>query len=186
MNNDFNSERALAGEPVVSAGVEVNSLTYFPLANKNSRFVGERSGEILLWSEDGYHYISSGYDLKMKPTTKRIDWTKIPVDVPFVVVSHSGDRKNSVRYHCKNGDFFGYGTTSLTHGDIIKPHEIIGPAPDAPFIYHDGSAECPAPDGVLVDVVSASMLTPNIAASLVCWGVVTAYRIAGLEEGWEW
>jgi hypothetical protein len=75
----FNLERALAGEPVCTRnGIEVTQLTYFKEAREQYNLVGLMDGVVCTWNEKGTsifgHETSS--DLFMKPKENAI-WVNV-------------------------------------------------------------------------------------------------------------
>ena len=51
---------------------------------------------------------------------------------------------------------------------------------------HDGSAECPVPEGVIVEVFYDLIGKLTGLVYLFNWDDITAYRIIGKEQEWEW
>jgi hypothetical protein len=199
MNNEFNLERAIAGEPIETmSGTPVEFIAYRPNVKVSKQLLVEIGTDIYTYYANGsYHDLVMGcpYDLRMKPVLKQIDWAKLPVDTLFIIALCTG---KDIRYFnsFSNGmvHYYRNGWTSkiATTKDVIAINPSkVQIAPDNPWVVLLGG-NCPIPDGIEFEYMTSNdpgrIITSTKSASEYIWTnySVYAYRLTGkVLDGWK-
>jgi hypothetical protein len=203
MNNEFDLQRAIAGEPIEKeVGTTVSFIAYIPTAKADKQLIVQDGDNILAYCANGRYitpFISSPFDLRMKSELKQIDWTKLPVDTLVTVVGTClGKGERMVRcYSSFSQDmvrcYRGGATSKTVDRDLevfeVKPSDIQI-APDQPWTVWVGGA-CPIPDGLefeyMVHAYPGKVIVAEKSPSEHCWSLRTiyAYRLTGKAlDGW--
>jgi hypothetical protein len=200
MNNEFNLERAIAGEPIETiSGTPVEFVAYRPTAKKDEQLIVQVGTDIRMYHVDGrFHSLFSPcpYDLRMKSVVQQIDWTKVPVDTLLIIGLGTG---NDARYFSSfsNGmvRYYRGGMTSKTvqnNSDIFATNPSnVQIAPDQPWTVWLGG-ECPIPDGLEFEYIlhdyPRQVVVGKESTGLYVWTnySVYAYRLTGkVLDGWK-
>jgi hypothetical protein len=197
MNDEFDLEQAIAGEPLKTVGGEsAEFIAYRPTATESSQVIAQVGTSVLAYYADGtLKGVSTNFDLRMNPKLKQIDWTKLPVDT---LITLSLERATANRYFSSfnNGKVYYYrgGITSKTaEGSLdiltISPSNAQI-APDQPWTVWQGG-DCPLPDGVefeyMIHDCPGRVITCIESASSYMWQpkLIYAYRLTGrVLGGW--
>jgi hypothetical protein len=199
MNNKFNLERAIAGEPIETVtGTPVELIAYRPTARESKQLVVQIGTDICMYHTNGRYYNSNehcSYNLRMKPAVKRIDWTKLPVDTLITLGICTGlDERYFSSFNSGLVHYYQGGTTSKTaasNSDVftINPSNVRI-APDQPWTVWLGGA-CPLPDGLeyeyMIHDEPGQVMTNKESASSYSWvhNDIYAYRLTGkVLGGW--
>jgi hypothetical protein len=202
MDNEFNLERALAGEPIETvAGTPVEFVAYRPNVKWGKQLIVEVGTDICTYHANGrYHNLATlyPYDLHMKPKLKQIDWTKLPVDTLLTIDLCTGRERRyfssfnngMVRYHH-------FGATSKTADSNLDIFAIspsnVQIVPHQPWTVWLGGA-CPIPDGLEFEYMThdfpRQVMVGEESAStylyLWCSKLMYAYRRTGkVLDGWK-
>jgi hypothetical protein len=199
MNNEFNLERAIAGEPIETiAGTPVEFIAYRPTVNGCKKLIVELGTCVCTYYANGrYHSLDTHhpYDLRMKPKLKQIDWSKLPVDTLLTLALCTG---KDIRYFnsFSNGmvHYYRNGWTSkiATTRDVIAINQSnVQIAPDQPWTVWLGG-ECPIPDGLEFEYMihddPMQVMVGKESASAYLWEpiiIIYAYRLTGkVLDGW--
>jgi hypothetical protein len=201
MDNKFDLQRTLAGEPIETVGgIPVDFIAYRPTAIHIHRIVVQIEGIICTYTLEGHHSNNRAHtsNLRMKSVARQIDWTKLPVDTRIILSLCTG---KSERYFSSFSDgmvnFYRDGTTSKTaqsNSFTLKINSSnVQIAPDQPWaVWHGG--ECPIPDGlgfeyITYDYPRQVMVGKESSSAylyLWCSKLVCAYRLTGkVLDGWK-
>jgi hypothetical protein len=200
MDNEFNLERTIAGEPIeTEAGTPVEFVAYRPTAKAGKQLIVQAGNDIFTYYKNGsYHDTVMGcaYDLRMKSVVKQIDWAKLPIDTRITLGLRTGESDryfSSFSYGMVN--FYRDGTNSKTAQRnssmlSINPSNVQI-APDNPWAVLLGG-NCPIPDGLEFEYMTSNdpgrIITSTKSASEYIWTnySVYAYRLTGkVLDGWE-
>jgi hypothetical protein len=189
MNNEFDLQRVIAGEPIeTTGGNPVELIAYRPTADTFEQVVVQLGKHIHTYSSSGHH-LHNMTSIRMKSVGKRIDWAKLPVDTILVVNEHI------VRYFKEFRDgklyCFSGGRTSISdsdHAAILTVVWEVQIAQDQPWTVWQGGA-CPIPDGLefeyMVHAYPGKVIAAEKSPSEYCWSLCTiyAYRLTGKVLG---
>jgi hypothetical protein len=194
--NEFNLERAIAGEPIETVtGNPVELIAYRPTAEACKQLIVQVGTDILMYHANG-RYPSRAtncyFDLRMKSIVKQIDWTKLPVDTILVVNEHI------VRYfkELRDGKLYCFsgGRTSISDSEqaaILTAVWEVQIAQDQPWTIWQGG-DCPLPDGLAFEYMihgdpgQAIVCTESASAYLWQPKLIYAYRLTGkVLDGWK-
>ncbi|MCI4437993.1 MAG: hypothetical protein JHC33_14390 [Ignisphaera sp.] len=93
MNNEFDLERAIAGEPIETVtGNPVEFIAYRPTAEACKQLIVQVGTDILMYYANGRYPSRTTkcyFDLRMKSVVKQIDWVKLPVDTIITLGTHT-------------------------------------------------------------------------------------------------
>jgi hypothetical protein len=200
MDNEFNLERAIAGEPIETVmGTPVEFIAYRPTAKTDEQLIVQDGANIRMYHANGIlHSLFSPcfYDLRMKSVLKQIDWTKLPVDTLLIIGLGTG---NDARYFSSfsNGmvRYYRGGMTSKTvqnNSDIFATNPSnVKIAPNQPWTVWLGGG-CPIPDGLEFEYIANNeigyIITCKENARGLLWThySIYAYRLTGkVLDGWE-
>jgi hypothetical protein len=196
MNNKFNLERAIAGEPLETmAGEPVEFVAYRPTAKKDEQLIMQVGTDIRMYHADGrFHNLFSlfPYNLRMKHVLRKIDWSDIPEDT--VISTPEGDRHIAKCY--KNSTLvltYPKGKSSLTYGlRELEEHykNKCYLVEQQPWTVWQGG-ECPIPDGLEFEYIThdypRQVMVGKESTGLYVWTnySVYAYRLTGrVLDGW--
>jgi hypothetical protein len=95
MNNEFNLERAIAGEPIETVfGTPAEFIAYRSTAKASKQVIVQDGDDVRMYYVNGRyhgnHTLSCSFDLRMKHVLQKIDWSNIPEDT--VISTPEGDR----------------------------------------------------------------------------------------------
>jgi hypothetical protein len=199
MDNKFNLERAIAGDPIETvAETPAEFIAYRPTLQDSQRLIVQMRDQVRLYYSNGTLYSGntpaepSESDLRMKSVEKQIDRTKLPVDT--WLITPNGDKQytnNGMRSNFpawKNPNCFEW-----VDGTTIAPDQ-------AWIVWHGG--DCPIPDGLEYEVIvryGECFIPTNIGCKLQHIWVrskyphqthlgheVIAYRLTGrVLSGWK-
>jgi hypothetical protein len=200
MNDEFNVERTIAGEPTETvSGTPAEFIAYRPTAEAHKQIIMQVGTDIRTYYKNGRYYnnpaVGSAYDLRMKSAVKRIDWTKLPVDTLITLGICTGlDERYFSSFNSGLVHYYQGGTTSKTaasNSDVftINPSNVRI-APDQPWTVWLGGA-CPLPDGLeyeyMIHDEPGQVMTNKESASSYSWvhNDIYAYRLTGkVLGGW--
>jgi hypothetical protein len=180
MNDEFNVERAIAGEPIETVfGTPVEFIAYRPTAKESKQLIVQDGADIRMYYVNG-RYKDQGskcpYDLRMKPVAKKIDWSKLPVDTLIILGIYAGGDKRyfssftSGLVHC-----YRFGMTSKTmtnNSDVCTMNPSnVQIAPDQPWTVWLGGDCPPMPDGLEFEY----MIHSEHGRAFVCVESASAY-----------
>jgi hypothetical protein len=192
MNNQFDLQRAIAGEPIeTEAGTPVEFVAYRPTATHAHQVVVQIGRYIYTYSAKGRSPTNRAHihNLRMKSVAKQINWTKLPVDTLITLGLCSG---NDDRYFSSFSSgmvhYYQGGTTSKTadsNSDVftINPSNVRI-TPNQPWTIWLGG-DCPLPDGLefeylIQDEPGQVMVGKESASSYSWWpNHIYAYRLTG-------
>jgi hypothetical protein len=196
MDNEFNLERAIAGEPLKTVGGETAEfIAYRPTATASSQVIMQVGTSVMAYYADGTRKsFSTNFDLRMKSQLKQIDWTKLPVDTLLITQAgysryFNGFIDGKVALYAEGRTFKScrnYPITEYTPSDI----QI---APDQPWTVWQGG-EYPVPDGLEFEYMThdcpGQVMVGKESASaylyLWCSKLIYAYRLTGrVSGGWK-
>jgi hypothetical protein len=200
MNNKFDLERAIAGEPIeTEAGTSVSFVAYRPTAKNDEQLIVQVGTDIRMYYADGrFHNLFSPcpYDLRMKSKLKQIDLSKLTVDTILIIALCTG---KDIRYFnsVSNGvvHYYRNGWTSkiATTKDVIAINQSnVQIASDQPWIVWQGGG-CPLPDGLEFEYMihddpsQVIVSKESVSAYLYLWctNLIYAYRLTGkVLDGW--
>jgi hypothetical protein len=191
MNNEFDLQRSIDGEPIeTTGGNPVEFIAYRPTADIFEQVVVQLGKHIHTYSSSGHH-LHNITSIRMKSVVKQIDWAKLPVDT-LLILSLDGATVNRYFSSFNSGRvyFFMAGATSKTarrNSDVfaISPSNVQI-APYQPWTIWIGG-KCPIPDGLEYDVClrDSRITTPPAKASEMIWvntkcsADIIAYRLTG-------
>jgi hypothetical protein len=168
MDNEFNLERTIAGEPIeTEAGTPVEFVAYRPTAQGGKQLIVQDGGDIRTYYANGrYHGLAMGcpLDLRMKSVVKCIDWAKLPVDT-LIIINDNGATCNRYFHSFRRGvvRYYKDGKTSKTADSNLDVFAISPSnaqiAPDQPWTVWQGGA-CPIPEGLEYEVVTRGGAAP--------------------------
>jgi hypothetical protein len=199
MNDKFNLERAIAGEPIEKEdGTTVSFVAYIPTAKADRQLIVQDGDDVLAYCANGRYitpFISSHFDLRMKSMLKQIDWSKLPEDT--VISTPEGDRHIS---KCsKNSTLvltYPEGKSSFTCG----LRELEEHSKDTCYLVEQQpwtvwlGGECPIPDGLEFEYMihddprQVIVCKESASAYLYLWKLkrIYAYRPTGkVLDGWK-
>jgi hypothetical protein len=202
MDNEFNLERAIAGDPIETvAGTPVEFVTYRPNVKESKQLIVEVGTDLCTYYANGrYHGNSTGqtfpYDLRMKPNLKQIDWAKLPVDTLLTLslctgkdIRYFNSFSNGVVLYYRNG----WTSKIATTKDVIAINQSnVQIASDQPWIVWQGGG-CPLPDGLEFEYMihddpsQVIVSKESVSAYLYLWctNLIYAYRLTGkVLDGW--
>jgi hypothetical protein len=200
MNDEFNLERAIAGEPVETiSGTPAEFIAYRPTVRSSKQLIMQVGTDICSYNKNGKLYnntsMSCSLDLRMKSTVKQIDWAKLPVDTLVTLGICTGlDERYFSSFSSGLVHYYRGGTTSKTaasNSDVftINPSNVRI-APDQPWTVWLGGA-CPLPDGLEFEYMSHNepgiVIVSCESASAYLWKLkrIYAYRLTGrVLDGW--
>jgi hypothetical protein len=169
MNNEFNLERAIAGETIETvSGTPVEFIAYRPTLKESKQVIVQALDQILTYDVNGRYYMSAEHpnDLRMKPKLKQIDWRKMPVDTVITLDLCAG-RVERYFHSFSNWmvRYYYFGATSKTvdsNLDIlaISPSNVHI-SPDQPWTVWLGG-DCPIPDGLEYEVITRGGAAPLV------------------------
>jgi hypothetical protein len=198
--NEFNLERAIAGEPIETiSGTPVDFVAYRPNVKVRKQLIVEVGDDIYTYHASGrYHNpaINCPYDLRMKSIVKQIDWSKLPVDTLITLGICTGlDERYFSSFNSGLVHYYQGGTTSKTaasNSDVftINPGNVRI-APDQPWTVWLGG-DCPIPDGLEYEVITRGgaaplvnrgcyqvTLWPHTQSATPSMSEIIAYRLTG-------
>jgi hypothetical protein len=203
MNDEFNLERAIAGEPVETiSGTPAEFIAYRPTVRSSKQLIMQVGTDICSYNKNGKLYnnpsMSCSLDLRMKSVVKQIDWSKLPVDTRIIRNLCTGKSERYFSYF-SGGMVYFYrdGTDSKTAQSnsftlSIDP-SIVQIAPNQPWTVWQGG-ECPIPDGLKFEYMThkepwqVMVGKESASAYLYLWGtkLIYAYRLTGnVLDGWK-
>jgi hypothetical protein len=192
MNNQFDLQRAMAGDPIeTEAGTPVEFVAYRPTATHIHQVVVQIGGIICTYTMKGYPSNNRAHtrNLRMKSVAKQIDWTELPVDTLITLGLCTG---NNERYFSSFSSgmvrYYRGGMTSKTadsNSDVftINPSNVRI-TPDQPWTVWLGG-DCPLPDGLefeylIQDEPGQVMVGKESASSYSWWpNHIYACRLTG-------
>jgi hypothetical protein len=197
MDREFNLGRAMVCEPIETvSGITVEFIAYRPTASSNKPVIVQAGDNILTYYTNGMFIdpaIRSPFDLRMKHTLRKIDWTKLPEDT--VISTPEGDR-HIAKCPEKSTLVLTYpeGKSSLTCGlRELEEHrkEKCYLVEQQPWTVWQGG-ECPLPDGLefeyLIRDDPGQVMVAKESASSYLWEpniIIYAYRLTGkVLDGW--
>jgi hypothetical protein len=206
MNNEFDLQRAIAGEPIETiSGTPVEFVAYRPNVKWSKQLIVEVGTDICTYHANGRYHNSDtsySYDLRMKPNLKQINWAKLPVDTLLTIDLCTGREKRyfqSFSYGMVR--YYYFGATSKTVDSNLGIFAIsssnVKIAPDQPWTVWQGGV-CPIPDGLEYEVLTrggAAPLNNRGSYHVILWSYVQsathsmseiiAYRLTGkVLDGW--
>jgi hypothetical protein len=199
MDNTFNLERAIAGEPIETiSGAPVTFVAYRPNVRWSKQLIVEVGTDICTYHANGrYHNLDTSYpyDLHMRPNLKQIDWAKLPVDTILTLgICTGGDKRYFSSFNSGMVYYYRFGATSKTatsNSDVftISPRNAKI-APDQPWTVWIGG-EWPIPDGLEYEYMTHDKHQRKIVCvespSEYLWDehLIYAYRLTGkVLDGW--
>jgi hypothetical protein len=193
MNNEFNLERAIAGEPIETGiGMAATFIAYAPTATPDQRVIVQINTGIMTYFEDGTYILGVSDDhhnLRMKSVVKQIDWAKLPVDT-LLTIDLCKVKEERYFSSFSNGKvhFFLYGATSKTADSNLDVLTVkssnVKIASDQPWTVWLGG-ECPIPDGLEFEYMihddPRQVMVGKESASAYLWQpkLIYAYRLTG-------
>jgi hypothetical protein len=197
MDNEFNLERAIAGEPIETvSGTLVEFVAYRPNAKKDEQLIVQVGTNIRMYHADGrFHslFTPCPYDLRMKSKLKQVDWAKLPVDTLLTLGVGKGKIEryfSSFRYGMVRCYQDGMTSKTATNIFAITPSNIEI-SPDQPWTVWLGG-ECPIPDGLEFEYMihddprQVMVGKESASAYLWCTKHIYAYRLTGkVLYGWK-
>jgi hypothetical protein len=196
MDNKFNLERAIAGDPIETMeGIPAEFVAYRPTVRIDSRVIVQVEDRLIMCREDGNLYgrvSTSTNDLRMKSVVKQIDWSKLPVDTRLL--SPNGDKR-----YANNGMRSNF--PSWEEPECFEWVDGTTISPDQAWIVWHGG-DCPIPNGLEYEVIvryGECFIPTNIGCKLQHIWVrskyphqthigheVIAYRLTGrVLSGWK-
>jgi hypothetical protein len=201
MNNEFDLQRAIAGEPIETVyGTPMEFVTYRPTAEASKQLIIQVGTDILLYHANGRYNrnpaLSCSFDLRMKSVVKQVDWSKMPVDTLVTVYPSTGNDEryfSSFSYGMVN--FYRNGKTSKTTTSNLDVFDAepsyVHIAKNQPWTIWQGG-ECPIPDGLGFEYMihgdpgQAIVCTESASAYLWQPKLIYAYRLTGrVLDGWK-
>jgi hypothetical protein len=200
MNDEFNLERAIAGDPIETvAGTQVEFIAYRPTAEACKQLIIQVGTDILMYRANGRYPSQTTncyFDLRMKSApAKQVDWSKIPVDTLLTLEFSAG---KDDRYFSSFVDgrvrYYRDGMTSKTimyKSDILDIHpRNVQIKNNQPWTVWLGGT-CPLPDGIEFEYMTSNdsgrIMTSTESASSYSWSPndIYAYRLTGsVLGGW--
>jgi hypothetical protein len=201
MNNEFDLQRAINGEPIETVfGTPVEFIAYRPTAKESKQLIVQGGDDVQMYYVNGRYKDQGGkcpYDLRMKTPLKQINWAKLPVDTRIIRSLSTGKSERYFSYFSSGMvNFYRDGATSKT-AESPLPTLNINPsdvtiAPNQPWtIWLGGNS--PIPDGLefeymINDDPGKVMVAKESASEYLClWHpkVIYAYRLTGkVLDGW--
>jgi hypothetical protein len=196
MSNEFDLERAIAGEPIETvSGHQMEFIAYRPTAEAGKQVIVQDRTDILTYPVNGRYGgpdIHCPFDLRMKHVIHQIDWSNIPEDT--VINTPEGDRH--IAKCPKNSTLvltYPEGKSSLTYGlRELEEHykNKCYLVEQQPWTIWQGG-DCPIPDGLEFEYLTHSypgeIKVSEKSPDDYCWSLNTiyAYRPTGrVLEGW--
>jgi hypothetical protein len=202
MNNQFDLQRAINGEPFETVfGTPAEFIAYRPTAEAGAQLIVQVGIDILTYPANGRYHgsgVDCSYDLRMKSVVKQIDWAKLPVDTLIILNLRTGESDRYFSsFSCGMVNFYRDGTNSKTAQRnssmlSINPSDVTI-APNQPWTIWLGGA-CPIPDGLefeymINDDPGRVMVAKESASEYLClWHpkVIYTYRLTGkVLDGWK-
>jgi hypothetical protein len=200
MNNEFNLQRAIAGEPIETReGIPAEFVAYRPTLRSDSRLVVQVEDRLIMCRDDGKIYngtSTSINDLRMKLVVKQVDWSKMPVDT--LLITQAGYSRYFRGFMDDKVTYYAEGRTSESGGNCLiyrsTPSDIQISSNQPWKIWFGG--EYPIPDGLEFEIITRNgnkFNCPNDTKG-VYWlhdraykhTEVIAYRLTGkLIEGYK-
>jgi hypothetical protein len=206
MNNEFDLERAINGDPIETvSGIQMEFVTYRPTASVGKQVIVRDGTTLWMYRTNGKYYDTDTnfyLDLRMKTPLKQINWAKLPIDTVITLNLCTGEAN---RYFNSFTDglvrYYRGGMTSKTimyKSDILYIHlKNMKISPDQPWTVWQGGA-CPIPEGLEYEVITrggAAPLTNRGGYHLTLWphtqngshsmSEIIAYRLTGkVLDGW--
>jgi hypothetical protein len=178
MNNVFDLQRAIAGEPIETvAGEAAEFIAYRPAAVASVQLIVQVGSNVLAYYADGTRpRVDMSFDLHMKSVVNQIDWAKLPVDT---LITLSLDESTANRYFSSftNGRVYYYrgGMSLRTSGGCLDILTInpsnVRIAPDQPWTVWLGGDCPPMPDGLEFEY----MIHSEHGRAFVCVESASAY-----------
>jgi hypothetical protein len=199
MSNEFNLERAAAGEPIETVfGTLVEFIAYRPTAKESKQLIVQDGADIRTYYVNG-RYKDQGskcpYDLRMKLVAKQIDWTKLPIDTLITLgIYTEGNKRYFSSFSSGMVHYYQGGITSKTAASNLDVFTMnpnnVQIAPDQPWTVWLGG-DCPLPDGLEFEYLTHSYpgeaRVSEKSPGDYCWALNTiyAYRPTGrVLGGW--
>jgi hypothetical protein len=189
MNDAFDLQRAIAGEPIeMVSGTQLEFVAYRPTAKASKQLIVQDGDDILTYHANGrycYPIINLHYDIRMKSLLKQIDWAKLPIDTLLITQSgysryFNGFRDGKVTIYTEGRTSKSCSNYPITEYDPSK----VRIAPDQPWTVLQGG-DCPLPDGIEFEYMipddPGRIITSTEIASAYVWTnySIYAYRITG-------
>jgi hypothetical protein len=194
MNNEFNLERTIAGEPIETVeGKPAKFIAYLPTARECKQLVIQAETDVRMYYANGkYHGIGENwsYDLRMKSApTKQIDWSKIPVDTILTLDLCTGETNRY--FHSFVDGLVRYCRGGMSSKTIMYKSDMLYIYPSNVKIKHNQpwtiwlGGKCPIPDGLEFEYITHSYPGETRVSEKspgdYCWllNAIYAYRLTG-------
>jgi hypothetical protein len=195
MNNEFDLQRAIAGDPIeTTGGIPAEFIAYRSTLKESKQVIVQALDQILTYDVNGRYYRSAEHpnDLRMKHVLRKIDWSNIPEDT--IISTPEGDRhiakcpekSTLVLTYPEGKSSFTCGLRELEEHPKAKCY-LVEQQPWT--IWHGGN--CPIPDGLefeyMIHDKPGQIMINKKREGTYLWGIkyIYTYRLTGkVLDGW--